>query len=437
MVPAPPQTLRRAKAAYKKGHSTLSEAEAKRIERLEVLERRACRVKLSEQRRKEAERKRVDKEERERQARRQLGVGLATQLAGYSHTQAKMKGVMEAFVCKGKRKRELEGVGELEGAVAKKVKEEIKAEPWDDEEMDDLLLRSDGPEALESPNHSVEADTSPSTSPDPWEEDDIDDATLLDASKEGTPHADSSRSSPAISQAAEYVTKVRDFAYQASHPVHTHIPSARNVDCTMQQYSGPTDLDYWDDVLESNTQIDRDITRDRETPPNSTLADQASLISTQDLDLFMDDLEDLSLPEPVHQHSRPNPLPHNRHHFKGHYPSPVRHRPSVALKSANNINRNKADTDRKLMPPPLFKKQQHTMSDQSMVRAQVDGCPDLYVSTQVLQDIVFDDFELSPEITRIVDVDKINVYKNVRVGNDDGYGIDYDSDAYEHDCPWD
>ncbi|KAJ9666352.1 hypothetical protein H2201_003540 [Coniosporium apollinis] len=438
MVPTPPQTLRRAKAAYKKGHSTLSEAEAKRIERLEELERRACRAKLSEQRRKEAERKRLEKEEKERQARRQLGVGLATQLAGYSHTQVKMKGVMEAFVCRGKRKRGDEGAEEPGGkVVVKKVKEEIKTEPWDDEEMDDVLLRSDGPEALESPAYSVEADTSASTSPDPWEEDDIDDATLLDASKEGTPYADSSRSTPPVSQAAEYVTKVRDFAYQASHPVNTHIPSNTNTNCTLQKYPVPIDIDCWDDILDSNTQIDRDIAGDWETPPSSTLLDQASLISTQDLDLFMDNLEELSLPEPAHQHTRTNPAPHNHHHSKNHYPSPVRHRPPVALETAKNLNRAKADTDRRLMPPPLFRKQQQALSDQSMVRAQVDGCADLYVSTQVLQDIAFDDITLSPEITRIVDVDKINSYAAAQVGSDHDYDLDYDSDPYGHDCPWD
>ncbi|KAJ9636374.1 hypothetical protein H2199_008049 [Coniosporium tulheliwenetii] len=327
MVPTPPQTLRRAKAAYKKGHSTLSEAEAKRIERLEELERRACRAKLSEQRRKEAERKRLEKEEKERQARRQLGVGLATQLAGYSHTQRE-------------EEEGDEGAEEPGGkVVVKKVKEEIKTEPWDDEEMDDVLLRSDGPEALESPAYSVEADTSASTSPDPWEEDDIDDATLLDASKEGTPYADSSRSTPLFPKPL----------------INTHIPSNTNTNCTLQKYPVPIDIDCWDDILDSNTQIDRDIAGDWETPPSSTLLDQASLISTQDLDLFMDNLEELNL----------------------------------------------------------------------------------YVSTQVLQDIAFDDITLSPEITRIVDVDKINSYAAAQVGSDHDYDLDYDSDPYGHDCPWD
>jgi len=87
MAHLPPQTLRQARAAYKKREPGYPEWEPKQMVRRAELQRCADRIKSAEARRKEMVFKRKKKEEKERQARKQLGIRLATQLAGYSRTQ--------------------------------------------------------------------------------------------------------------------------------------------------------------------------------------------------------------------------------------------------------------------------------------------------------------------------------------------------------------
>lgn len=65
------------------------------LERAEVARRRDERRALSKEKRK-------IKREREKQARAQLGIGIATQLAGFSYSQKAMKNAMEAFVSRHK-----------------------------------------------------------------------------------------------------------------------------------------------------------------------------------------------------------------------------------------------------------------------------------------------------------------------------------------------
>jgi hypothetical protein len=74
------------------------------MERGAELERRAEELRERDKRRRQAQKRREQQEEREREVRRKMGVGLATQLAGFSHTQKRMKGAMESFL--GVRKRE-------------------------------------------------------------------------------------------------------------------------------------------------------------------------------------------------------------------------------------------------------------------------------------------------------------------------------------------
>jgi len=98
-----PQTLRQAKAAYKQQQGPrLSEHEQRQIDRGAELLRRAERAKEQERRKKENQRRREEKERKERKARTSIGIGLATQLAGYSHTQVAMKKGMETFLGMGK-----------------------------------------------------------------------------------------------------------------------------------------------------------------------------------------------------------------------------------------------------------------------------------------------------------------------------------------------
>ena len=98
----PPRTLRQAKADFKNRKPTISEAEHKRLERLSELNRRAEELQERGKKRRLAQKRRKEQEHREKDARRKMGVGLATQLAGFSHTQKRMRGAMERFVGKSK-----------------------------------------------------------------------------------------------------------------------------------------------------------------------------------------------------------------------------------------------------------------------------------------------------------------------------------------------
>jgi hypothetical protein len=92
MPPAlPATTSARAKASFRKNGPRLTEREIKRIERDAVLSRRAEELKERDANRKRAREKARMKEVREREARRKTGLGLATQLVGFSHSQRRMK----------------------------------------------------------------------------------------------------------------------------------------------------------------------------------------------------------------------------------------------------------------------------------------------------------------------------------------------------------
>ena len=127
--PHKPQTIRQAKAEYKKagaGTVRLSATEKRRLERQVELDRRAQRIQYRERQRKLQHKRKHEHEQQERQARAILsetaGIGLATQLAGFNHTQVQMKRGMEAFLGikkeRKKEKMEKEKEGEERDAVA-------------------------------------------------------------------------------------------------------------------------------------------------------------------------------------------------------------------------------------------------------------------------------------------------------------------------------
>ncbi|KAK7541398.1 hypothetical protein IWX49DRAFT_557225 [Phyllosticta citricarpa] len=99
------QTLKQAKADYKKYGPRVSEREQRQLERGIELERRAEEIKERERRRKDAAKKRREKEERDKETRSRMGVGIATQLAGFNHTQKQLKGAMENFLGLGKKQQ--------------------------------------------------------------------------------------------------------------------------------------------------------------------------------------------------------------------------------------------------------------------------------------------------------------------------------------------
>jgi tRNA nucleotidyltransferase (CCA-adding enzyme) len=93
MAPTPhriAQTSTELKKLAKKNGPRLNERQQKQFEREAELEQRAARARKAEESRKAAKKKREEKEAKEARARQQIGVGLATQLAGYSHTQAQL-----------------------------------------------------------------------------------------------------------------------------------------------------------------------------------------------------------------------------------------------------------------------------------------------------------------------------------------------------------
>ena len=136
-----PKTLRQIKADYKKYNHRLSDKDLNRCERAVELERRAEAIRAREKRRRQAQQRREEQQRSEEDARRKIGIGLATQLAGYSNTQKQMKGGMEAFLGLGKRFHNERGneVGILQksGAIQSEEFERVDEcfqEPWDDDD---------------------------------------------------------------------------------------------------------------------------------------------------------------------------------------------------------------------------------------------------------------------------------------------------------------
>jgi hypothetical protein len=148
-----------------------TERQLKQLERGHELDVRAARLREAEDRRKAAKKKKEERELKERNARKQMGVGLATQLIGYSHTQRQLKSGMEAFL--GVKRRKEEEQRRRDAELTKKLEQVIQTvekEPWDDD--DDDVIDADGTALdlppLESP-------------PEQYVDDDLDDDTLLEA----------------------------------------------------------------------------------------------------------------------------------------------------------------------------------------------------------------------------------------------------------------
>lgn len=135
------QTSTEAKKLYKKNGPGLPEWQRRQIERDAALEKRALGLREREERARINRKKREEKQRKEAEHRKMNGVGLATQMAGYSHTQARLKKGMEAFVGWSKksedekRKKEIEVEEKLEA-----VMDEVAKEPWDDDDSFDIPI---------------------------------------------------------------------------------------------------------------------------------------------------------------------------------------------------------------------------------------------------------------------------------------------------------
>lgn len=155
------------KKQYKKNAQNISARQQKQLERASELDERAAKCRDAEERRKAAKKKREQREDKEERARRQIGVGLATQMIGYSHTQAQLKNGMEAFLGVSKRKQEEQRKKDFEFIKRLEViAQEVEKEPWDDDDTDDIA-----PD-LTNPNVSFG---------EQWVDDNLDDDSLLEA----------------------------------------------------------------------------------------------------------------------------------------------------------------------------------------------------------------------------------------------------------------
>lgn len=143
------QTSTEAKKAYKKNGPVIPEHTHKQLQRGYELDQRATREREAEKRRRLAKDRREERERKEKTTREQLGVGLATQMIGYSHTQAKLKKGMEAFLGISKKKqdderRKREEQRREEGALTKKLEviaQEFEKELFDDDDdIDEAML---------------------------------------------------------------------------------------------------------------------------------------------------------------------------------------------------------------------------------------------------------------------------------------------------------
>jgi hypothetical protein len=169
----PPQTSKQAKAAYKKHGFRLSTRDLREIERAEELQRRADRIKEQECRKKLAQKRKAEKEQREREARARSGIGLATQLAGYNHSQVRMKNGMESFLRKGAVR---EGAGK---DIGEKPKGGMDVLLEEEEEKKPLDGGSGVQTAVSRHEYAKGA------SKGRWSQDRLDDGTLLEADSRG------------------------------------------------------------------------------------------------------------------------------------------------------------------------------------------------------------------------------------------------------------
>jgi hypothetical protein len=305
-------TSRQAKADFRKHGPRVSDAELRKIERRDELEARANRLKELEKKRKLSKRKREEKDEREQDAKRRMGIGVATQLAGFSHSQKRMKSGMETFL--GKMKSN--GKENVDSRGCSSVKTEGTAAPriplGGNNGQIDGMEESD----MEDNRHKGLWDTDAQV---------LDDATLLEDLEPAqedcisTPPPPRDNAHPATTERyrkreggaiGEDDHKPRS-CLASSLPSETisidviKVPAGKetlttNAPTTPQTQRQPASSKHsisptvlWDEFLASNTQITRELSQP--TTPIKTSLETAAVIplSTQDLELSPTDLQDL------------------------------------------------------------------------------------------------------------------------------------------------
>ena len=129
-----PKTIKQAKADYKKQSGPkLTTQQLRHLSRELELDERARKIREREKRKKEAAQKRKAKEELDRKNRKINNVTLATQLAGFSHTQTGLKRKMEAWV----------GLRRDGEPAEKEIQPEIRETLAVDDEFDEIYSQQD------------------------------------------------------------------------------------------------------------------------------------------------------------------------------------------------------------------------------------------------------------------------------------------------------
>lgn len=263
------------------------------------LDKRAKATKEREARRKHAEKMRVLREEKERKAREQLGIGKATQMIGFSHTQKSMKVGMEGWLGKrkesgGKRKRDDDDEGEdglrkgtddifVAEEVGRKEEKEENDSFGSNMSLDDALLGQ------------LEKSTS--------QQDETTNATTIN-------DADTASRSPAY----ELVQSPTDMSEENDQQESLSQREAPPQDLNHSFISPPTKrikttespTNDWAQFVDGNTQILHELSQ--VSPPGQVKADPRIAfppMSTQDLELHSDDLFECGLPLPKTENPQP------------------------------------------------------------------------------------------------------------------------------------
>lgn len=290
----PPQTIKQAKAEFKKHGPRISSQEQRQIDRGAELYRRAEKIREREKKRQIAKKRKQEREDRERDARRRLNI--PSQKPAVARSQCLLEGFVKIVKPGAKT------------VATKQLDAILEEESWSDDGMDD---------------------------------DELDDESMLEIVAP-------------LQCAPEPEVKVRDFApsnpgVQLS-PVSSFdelevddSPPKPVVEVTPPSSYGDFELaeemidpdEIWADCFESNTQIERemeDSPKHPETVPQIQPPCFESYSSTQDMSFDADDLEELGLDQnPITAKPSPAIAPHRSTELDRRLmPPPPRPRPPQA-----------------------------------------------------------------------------------------------------------
>ena len=271
-----PQTIRQAKAAYKKsgGSVRLTEAEKRRLERQIELDRRAERIQYRENQKKIQQKRRTEQEQQERESLLESGIGLATQLVGFDHTQAQMKKGMEAFL----------GISKTKGTIrCNKEEESIEPRPLEAISSRNVSTAIENRHAnhgsVSSTGQTLSSNNLMSKKQDPWDTDDLDDLNDLsifsyfdhqqntEADKSPKKKGREDKTLKAKSDSFTFGSDIDDLLTTVCHTSSGSYPNPSNIlllpnetETTVTGNSPSNNVNIHEDFVVSDSQILRELT---------------------------------------------------------------------------------------------------------------------------------------------------------------------------------